>query len=515
MQITSTQLSDEIWLHAFGMVDGLFISAILYMLFFSLTTLKKAKGRYIALTFFMMALSITFFCLYSIYFQHHNQTITSSVYPSWFITLAKYAAPVALLLISDLFLRNITIESYTDFKLVKLLNTLRYVSVGVSVLAIIILTLVQSSSWALIVIQFMFLINLSLGLYINQDKHNLLQTQFKLNTLYNNAALNGLILLTMFACLGYGVFLYYSDQLLSQMFTLSMVGSYGVVVVLITFGMVRYGFSEIKRHNDLRQTDQHNLTNDLYIAIEENQFFFMFQPKLSLHSQKVSGLESLMRWQHPKMGVVSPQVFIPIAEKVKVLDHLCKLVIEETVKQASDLLEQGYHIPISMNFSGSDMQPKNIDHLEACMTKYNLPAELLMVEVSESLLVELNTDKITALNMLHTLNIPVSLDDYGTGFSSLSYIRSLGIKQLKIDKVFIKNLESHTENQIIVTSTLQMSKGLRISVVAEGVESIQTKRQLESFNCDEIQGYIVSPPLNQHQLYQWLEASPAAKKTAV
>lgn len=490
------QLSDGTWVHAFGMANGLFLSAVLYMLMFSLTSLKEKGQRYIAQTFLLLSVTGLLFSLYSLYFQYSHNGLHMQYYPQWLLTLAKFSAPLALLFATDLFMRNVAVQSYDDFQRVKLIKPFQSVAVTSNTLVIFVLFFVTDPLWVLVVIQLMFLPSIISGVFIN---HISTPNQLK------RIGINALLVVSFISCVSYASYSVYSKQTLPQPLVFFMISGYGVILILMSFAFIRFGFVDALRYNRIKNIDQDNLTQELYKAIEKDQLYLVYQPKLSLKTQRVSGFEALLRWEHPERGTISPTVFIPLAEEVNMIDNLCYWLIDHTVMQARQLLNQGYKLPISMNFSASNMHPDMVDYLTRCLEIHHVPAQMIMVEITESLLIQHSVKELTAIHMLHTLGVDIAIDDYGTGFSSLNYLRSLDVKQLKIDRSFIKNMDTHHDNHVIVKSTLQMSKGLKLHVVAEGVETAPIQQLLIQLGCDEIQGYLISPPMSSSELEQWLQ----------
>jgi diguanylate cyclase (GGDEF)-like protein len=253
-------------------------------------------------------------------------------------------------------------------------------------------------------------------------------------------------------------------------------------------------------------TSNFDLEQRLPRAIEANEFVLHFQPKLDLHSHQICGLEALIRWQHPVHGLIYPNEFIPLAESTGHIIELGNWVIAASCLQLAEWQAEGLTIlPVAINLSGrqliDQLLPERIvGHLE----KHGLNPALLQVEVTESSLIENIETAGTLLNKLVTAGIKVALDDYGSGFSSLAYIKTLPIDAIKIDRSFIHDILNIHDDGVIVLSTITLAHNLGLRVIAEGVETPAQLIFLKTGGCDEIQGYHLSRPVAAQDARQWL-----------
>jgi diguanylate cyclase (GGDEF)-like protein len=241
-------------------------------------------------------------------------------------------------------------------------------------------------------------------------------------------------------------------------------------------------------------------------AIKNGEFILHFQPKIELSSYQIIGLEALVRWQHPEHGLIFPGTFIPLAENTGHIIELGDWVAEACCRQISTWKSAGVPIvPVAINVSGQQLKSDSLSkHLTQCLNQYGLEAKYLQIEVTESSLVEnIETAKIH-LDHITESGIHIALDDYGTGFSSLGYIKNLPIHTLKIDRSFIANIRNSHDDAIIVTSTIALAHNLGMRVVAEGVETSEQLVYLRTSGCDEVQGYFFSRPVPDDVVRQLL-----------
>jgi len=250
------------------------------------------------------------------------------------------------------------------------------------------------------------------------------------------------------------------------------------------------------------------LACDLQTAIRENKLHLYHQPQIDLTNGTVYGSEVLLRWHHPEHGFISPELFVRIAEDTGLINELTRWVIDCAFKQLQRL--QAHHHTdhkISINISGKDIGlPNFLSFVKQQMLTFKVPSDVIIFELTESVMV---TDFAVLDNLMIALNklgINVSIDDYGTGYSSLNYISQLKFDELKIDKAFILDLDRSERNLTIVKTTIDMANNLNLKVVAEGVESKQIEQKLIDSGCDIGQGYHYTQPLSFDKYLLWLES---------
>jgi EAL domain-containing protein (putative c-di-GMP-specific phosphodiesterase class I)/GGDEF domain-containing protein len=247
---------------------------------------------------------------------------------------------------------------------------------------------------------------------------------------------------------------------------------------------------------------------ELRYALERKELFLVFQPQLDLLEQRVSGIETLVRWQHQD-EIVSPVDFIPLAEQSGLIVPIGQWILVQACIFAKSLIVQGYqNIIIAVNvsprqFSHPDFVQSVIDALKSTQ----LPAKNLELEITEGVFMHNETEMLTVLNQLKSLGLQLSIDDFGTGYSSLSYLKKFPIDKLKIDQSFIRDCHENNEDKALVRSIVALGQSLGMSLIAEGVEEYQHLTFLQGIGCDEIQGYWFSKPLVADDLLDFLAQS--------
>ncbi|MGB8842268.1 MAG: EAL domain-containing protein, partial [Aliidongia sp.] len=235
---------------------------------------------------------------------------------------------------------------------------------------------------------------------------------------------------------------------------------------------------------------------DLRAELEQNGLRQYYQPKLDLVAGRVGGAEALVRWQHPKRGFVSPDAFISLAEETGNIQRLTRWALATGIAQAAEWRSRGLGLTISVNLSVRDLADSALPaRVAALLVRHDLPASQLMLEVTESAIMGEPDTAIAVLRALADQGISLSIDDFGVGQSSLSYLRRLPVRELKIDKSFVCNLSQNPEDRMIVQSVIALGHQLGYSVTAEGVEDEAALTRLIAYGCDSAQGFHIGRPM--------------------
>ncbi|UCE89024.1 MAG: EAL domain-containing protein [Pseudomonadota bacterium] len=258
---------------------------------------------------------------------------------------------------------------------------------------------------------------------------------------------------------------------------------------------------------DMHSVAQLSLLSDLREAVDDNQLRLHYQPKVSLASGEVIGVEALLRWEHPELGQVPPGQFIPVAEQSGLIRRITKWVLDAAILQCSEWLAQGIELPVSVNLSVWDFQDAELDRtIGEVLEKRGVPGRLLELEITESAMMAEPERTRELLLRLDRMGIGLSIDDYGAGFSSLAYLKQLPVDVLKIDKSFVRDMAHNENDQLIVRSTIDLAHNLGLHVIAEGAEHQDTCELLKDLGCDSAQGYYLGMPQSVADLQQWLDS---------
>ena len=249
------------------------------------------------------------------------------------------------------------------------------------------------------------------------------------------------------------------------------------------------------------------MIEQLRTGISAGQLVLHYQPKLDLRSGAVDGVEALVRWQHPTRGLLYPDAFIDLAESAGLMSRLTVAVLDMALAQCRAWADAGLPLGVAVNVSPTDLVDDTFPRgVATLLARHRVPAESLVVEVTESLLMADRVRAASVMDRLRAAGVGISIDDYGTGYSSLAYLASLPVTELKLDRAFVASMPTSPRAAAVVTSTLQLARSLGLVLVAEGAEDQETVDALTELHCDLVQGYHISRPMPPAQLETWLRS---------
>jgi diguanylate cyclase (GGDEF)-like protein len=260
---------------------------------------------------------------------------------------------------------------------------------------------------------------------------------------------------------------------------------------------------------NLHSPERLGLMAELRDAIEQNQLLLHFQPKVALKTGRIIGNEALVRWQHPRLGLVPPDKFILAAEQTGLIGPLTRWVLIDALTYCQDARREGIRLRVSVNLSARSLHDPQLPIMiaEALKATGAEPGQL-MLEVTESAIVLDPKRAEENLVALSRMGVGLSIDDFGTGYTSLSSIKRLPVNEIKIDKSFVTNMLTDKKDEMIVRTVIEFGHNFGLTVVAEGVETKEVLDALAALGCDEVQGYFISKPQTCELLKSWLSASP-------
>jgi diguanylate cyclase (GGDEF)-like protein len=248
------------------------------------------------------------------------------------------------------------------------------------------------------------------------------------------------------------------------------------------------------------------LINDLREAINKDTLSIQFQPVINMLNDDVKGVETLLRWNHPDYGVLPPDQVIDLAEQTGLINPLTYWVMENALKQIEPLFKKGYELEVSINVSVYNLKDKGfVKNVQNIIAGYTIPADKIVLEITESAMMSNPLRAAEILAELDEMGLRLAVDDFGTGFSSLAYLKQLPVDELKIDKSFVIGMKENNSDEVIVHSTIELAHNLGLEVVAEGVETQEIYNKLKSYLCDTAQGFYMSKPLPMDLLELWLD----------
>ncbi len=267
------------------------------------------------------------------------------------------------------------------------------------------------------------------------------------------------------------------------------------------------GYQFYDHHIQELSVKQVQLEVDLHRAIENEEWLLQYQPKFDLETQRVVGAEALIRWQHPERGMVPPYEFIEFAEQRGLIVQIGDWVIEESCRQLRRWIDLGIQdCKVAINLSSVQLiQNDIVPRILGCLERHDVPPRLFEIEITETILMENVRNAIESLERLHSRGISIAIDDFGTGYSSLSYLKTLPIDSLKVDRGFVRDICNDANDQKIVQTLISMAHSMGMKVVAEGVEDRDQYNLLSGYEVDEIQGYLLSKPVDPESLQAMIE----------
>jgi EAL domain-containing protein (putative c-di-GMP-specific phosphodiesterase class I) len=254
--------------------------------------------------------------------------------------------------------------------------------------------------------------------------------------------------------------------------------------------------------------DQAELLRDLRRALSLGQLELYYQPKIHAPSAQVGAAEALLRWHHPQRGMVSPAVFIPIAERSGLIVALGTWVIDEACRQARAWRDEGLRMRVAINLSVHQLRQSDLAaRIRDALAKHQINPDLLTCEITESVAMEDTEATMRVFAELAAVGVHISIDDFGSGYSSLGYLRKLPASELKIDRSFVLDLETSEEARKIAEAVVQLAQALNMKVVAEGVETDEQYQILRRMGCEHVQGFLFAKPMSAKALALWAMGS--------
>jgi len=268
------------------------------------------------------------------------------------------------------------------------------------------------------------------------------------------------------------------------------------------------GYSFHHEGGETRSPDQLAIVVEMRSALERNEFELHYQPKIHLRSGLMTRVEVLLRWLHPKRGMVAPSVFIPIAERTGFIRTLSDWLLERAMSQVRTWQDAGAPVHVAVNISAKSLLDQALpSKIQQLLDRWQVDPRFLKIEITESSIMADPAHALAIMSMLQSMGVRLSIDDFGTGYSSLTHLRQLPIDEIKIDKSFVGGMTQSDADAAIVRTVIDLAHNLGKQVCAEGVENEATWRALSDMGCDLAQGYWISRPKNAEGLMEWLVAT--------
>ncbi|MCG7201150.1 EAL domain-containing protein [Marinobacter pelagius] len=275
-------------------------------------------------------------------------------------------------------------------------------------------------------------------------------------------------------------------------------------------GRGKDGYRFYSRSMSVDTANRLNLERDLRLALERDELRVFYQSQVCANSNRIVGLEALVRWQHPERGLLYPGDFLPLAEETKLIVQLSEWVMDQALKDVGDWIRNGHpDLRLAVNLSPIQVEhPRFVDNLVRRLTKHQFPPDNLEIEITENVIMS-DLDQIShKLRELATVGVRIAIDDFGTGYSSLNYLHRLPIHTLKVDQSFVRAIRGGEEGACIVNAIVAMAHGLKLEIVAEGVETDEQLTYLRKLGCQQVQGFFYGPARPAEEVFKALEQNP-------
>ena len=244
--------------------------------------------------------------------------------------------------------------------------------------------------------------------------------------------------------------------------------------------------------------------NDLRNGIENGEFMVYYQPQIDITSMQLSGVEALARWSHPQHGMIPPDVFIPVAEEHNLINHMTDVILSDSMAQCSHWREQGLDINLSVNISVDSLDRLDLpEYIVSCAQQHQLDVSKIMLEITESRLMQDITSALDILTRLSLKGIGLSIDDFGTGYSSMEQLQRVPFKELKIDRSFVNGAQHNKAARAILQSSVELAQKLNMTIVAEGIENEAGIELVAELGCTSAQGYFIGRPMPGNEVIRW------------
>jgi len=269
---------------------------------------------------------------------------------------------------------------------------------------------------------------------------------------------------------------------------------------------IQQGFDFYNDSHDEYSIRYLTLSHDLHNAIGKNQLVLNYQPKIDARSGAVCGAEALVRWEHPDLGLIGPDDFIPMAEQTGLIHTITNWILNKAMEECSKWQQgSGYNHGVSINLSAINLHNSQLpDDIASLIARHSLSAESITLEITESAIMSDPEYALEILTRLRNMQLSLSIDDFGTGYSSLSYVKKLPVNEIKIDKSFVDDICSDSNDEAIIRSIVVLSNHMQMKVVAEGVEDLESYNKLQVLDCDIIQGHYIARPMSFNAFMEWL-----------
>ena len=445
------------------------------------------------------------YCLYNLSFQSLTGSPIAALLPDALKRVLPLASPISLALLTLIILKSTLITSFKAYSFIRdnaWAPTLLYALAAASFMAIV---LAPNQRTAELIGHWTFIpYTLTYAVLTYHFFDGARIRWFTAGSL--------LLICTLIAITGW----YFNQGLIpwGEPWLLILNLYYTISCFCVSYGVVVYGYSGVVRYQHIRALDKRNIAHKINDALHDDHFHLAYQPKIDLKTGETRSLEALLRWTDPKLGNIPPDEFIPLSEEIGLINRITAWVIERAFADARQLELLGHDISIAINFSLKDTNPQMIDFLESKLAEHQISASKIIIEITERFWIY-NSEEATAnIKRLQDLGFTISLDDFGTGESSLQSFHNIQFSEIKIDQSFVRTISTSSHYQALVLSMIELCQRLQIATVVEGVEDAEALSIVTRYGATYAQGYGIARPMGLKQFLEWSLETPVAPVSA-
>ena len=478
----------------YGFVSCFCLSAALLLAMTSLLHWFQNHNKQASMMLALGAIAFFFYFLYNLSFQSLTGSPIAALLPDALKRVLPLASPISLALLTLIILKSTLITSFKAYSFIRenyWLHTLLYALAASSFVAIVLAPNQRTAElighWTFLP----FMLTYAVLIYHFYDGSRIRWLSA------------GLVLLICIVITITGWRFNHGLIPWSEPWMLILNLYYVITCFSISYGLVVYGYSGVVRYQHIRSLDKRNIAHKINDALHDNHFHLAYQPKINLKTGETHSLEALIKWSDPKLGNIPPEEFIPLSEEIGLINRITCWVIERAFTDIRVLESHGHNISIAINFSFKDINLQMIDFLEQQLEHHQISASKIIIEITERFWIHDSEEANANIKRLQDLGFTISLDDFGTGESSLQSFHNIQFSEIKIDQSFVRTISTSKHYQSLVQSMIELCQRLQIATVVEGVEDEEALRLVTSYGATYAQGYGIARPM---ELKQFLES---------
>ncbi len=481
-------------IYFYGFVSCFCLASALLVAMTSLLHWFHNQNKQASMRLAVGAIGFFFYCLYNLSFQSLTGSPVAALLPDELKRVLPASSPISLALLTLIIIKSTLITSFRAYSFIHDNAWLPNSLYGVAALSLIGIVFAPDQRTAELIGHWTFLpflLTYAVLIYHFFDDPRI--RYFTAGSLT--------LICTLITITGW----YFNQGLIpwGEPWLLILNLYYGISCFCVSYGVVVYGYSGAVRYQHIRALDKRNIAHKINDALHDDHFHLAYQPKIDLKTGETRSLEALIRWTDPKLGNIPPDEFIPLSEEIDLINRITQWVVARAFADARQLELLGLNLSIAINFSFININSHMIDFMEAKLSEHQLSGSKIIIEITERFWIYDSEEANANIKRLQDLGFTISLDDFGTGESSLQSFHNIQFSEIKIDQSFVRTISTSKHYQSLVQSMIELCQRLQIATVVEGVEDEEALRLVTSYGATYAQGYGIARPV---ELKQFLES---------